>query len=886
MGIVDREASPVRTRCLAYSPALSFRRVQCLFNLKILLILIACLSGPLAFERATADAPPWEIWDNLHRLAEVRPGQRVLLRGSHCPSGCRFDRHSSGDWRYIRVDGDEGVIFEETGAGAITRIWMTMGQGTSQPLDPSVHLRVYIDGADRPVLDMPLPDFFNGSTKPFLPPLVGDRLVSSGGNFSYVPIPYRNGCRVTLVGADEQRIWFQFSHHRLAEPGEVVSFLPDTDLGSWKNLLENSAQDPWQITDGLQGSMTVENELLLAPGDSVGLASFAGPDSLNGLRFRLPETAWPEIELRMVFDGSERVRLPLNDFFAIGHGGSDGTRSLLLGTDAKDSLYSYFPMPFFEHAEISLSSHAAPGSAPVVINSQIRRANRPPSRSSALFGAQRWIDNETPIGVEIPMLSLQGEGKWVGLFADLGSVNTSKRSYLEGDERVYFDDSLHPEVYGTGTEDFYNGGFYFDQGPFRLALHGSPYHHLLENGEDSTAAYRLMLTDGISFSSNLSAGLEGGPTDNISLRAHSVAYYYLRSTAGLWRSDVLDLGDPESRAQHGYAVSGPHENLLLNSFFEGTPAVALQAVGIYRPPGEAHFRLRAVPGAKHLRLRRRMDANFAGQEAEIWADGKLVGRFPPEDLNSDRRWREISIDLLSTTVKRGGEIEFTIKALPRPGITLPGDSLFTAFTYELWTEVSPQLFADGFLPTGVTATDGTFSDRVRLTFNPVAGAAVYRVFRCQSPEGACGLPIGFPKNGVFDDKKALPGQLYYYRVRACTSTICGAFTTADQGHIGIGARPDTPLNIKATDGSYDDRVQLTWTAVGNATVYRVFRCLDTGRTCGSPIGFPKTDIFEDDGGKPGTVYFYRLRACTSTHCSNFSVGDSGYRGPGVSPSTK
>ena len=881
MGMSFKDVRPSEPHCLATAQLFLSQRPTWAFSQRIRLFLVVCIAGLIHSLPAGANTPPWEIWDNLHRLAEIQPGQRVLLRGSRCPSGCRFDRHSEGDWRYIRVDGDEGVIFEETGAGAITRIWMTMGSGTSLPLESSVRIRIYIDGAEQPVVDLPLPDLFNGSTKPFLSPLVGDRLVSSGGNFSYVPIPYRKGCRVTLVGADEQRIWFQFSHHRLSDPGNILSYSAEQDMDEWSSLMGSPGQDPWLLNEGTQGAMTVQDKLVLKPGETADLVSFAGPDSLTALRLWLPEAAWSMIELQMIFDGSERVRLPLSDFFAVGRGGLNGTRSLLLGTAGDGSLYSYFPMPFFERASVSLTNLAAAGSTPIEIDYQVRRANQPPSAASALFGAQRWIDNQTPVGVDIPMLALRGEGKWVGMFADLGSVNTHRRGYLEGDERVYFDDSLHPAVYGTGTEDFYNGGFYFDQGPFRLALHGSPYHHMLENGEDATAAYRLMLTDGINFASNLSAGMEGGPTGNLSLRTRTIAYYYLRSTAGLWKSDVLDLGDPDSRKQHDFSISGPHANGILDGLFEGMPAVALRAIGAYRPPGEARFTLSAVPGSRHLRLRRRFDANIPGQEAEIWADGKLVGRFPPEDQNSARRWRETAIDLAPLIVKHNGEIEFTVKALAWPGES----ELFSAFTYELWSEVPPQLFADGFQPTGLTATDGTFSDRVRLTFDPVAGAVVYRVFRCQAAEGACGAPIGFPKTGVFDDKKALPGQAYYYRVRACTTTSCGDFSMADQGYIGLGVRPDAATGLRATDGTYTDRVQLTWTTVQNAIMYRVFRCLTNGRTCGSPIGFTKSDFFEDTRAKPGRVYFYRLKACTTANCSNFSVLDTGYRS-GSSPVTK
>ncbi len=156
-----------------------------------------------------------------------------------------------------------------------------------------MRIRIYIDGAEQPIVDLPLPELFSGTTKPFLSPLVGDREVSSGGNFSYLPIPYRKGCRVTLVGANEQRIWYQFSHHRLADPGEVVSFSGDSDLTGWTSLLKNSGQDPWLLDGEPPQSMTVEDKLVLTPGESVSLASFAGPDSLTGLRFWLPETAWP-----------------------------------------------------------------------------------------------------------------------------------------------------------------------------------------------------------------------------------------------------------------------------------------------------------------------------------------------------------------------------------------------------------------------------------------------------------------------------------------------------------------------------------------------------------------------------------------------------------------
>ncbi len=87
----------------------------------------------------------------------------MLLRGSRCPSGCRYDRSSAGGTRFLREDGDEQVLFEEVGPGAITRIWMTTGWGYSEDLDPSIRIRIRLDGESAPRVDLPLPVLFSGA---------------------------------------------------------------------------------------------------------------------------------------------------------------------------------------------------------------------------------------------------------------------------------------------------------------------------------------------------------------------------------------------------------------------------------------------------------------------------------------------------------------------------------------------------------------------------------------------------------------------------------------------------------------------------------------------------------------------------------------------------
>jgi hypothetical protein len=640
---------------------------------------LAALGGPAA-------AAPWEVWRDLRTIAALPPRDQVLLRSSYCPGGCRFDRHSAGDSRFLYLDGEEGVIFDEPGAGAVTRIWATMGSGTSEPLDPAIRVRIYVDGQTTPVVDLPLPALFDGSTAPFLPPLVADRLVSSGGNVSYVPIPYRRGCRIALIGAEQKRIWFQIGFHRLAESDGVESFTGSEDLAAWAALLDTLGADPWPLAEaGLaERASTIAESLVLAPGEAAAVASLPGPDLLTALRVRAAPSALASVEIRLAFDGEERVRMPLADFFAVGRAGMARTRSLFFGLDDEGFLYAYPPMPFFAAAEISLTHLGAPEAAPVALVVEVRRDGRAPPAGSGIFGAELRVNDPTTAGVDAALLALEGHGKWFGLFAELGSVGTRSRQYLEGDERVYLDGSPHPAVYGTGVEDFFNGGFYFDRGPFLRALHGSPYHlgPAEAGGEDVTAAYRWMPTDAITFASALSAGLESGPSGSLPMRARTVAYYYLRPESRLETADVLDLGDAASRAAHAYEVEGTHDFVLVDSFFEGEPPVAHRATSVERPPGVETFRLRPKPGDTLLRLRRRFDASFAGQSAEISAGGAVVARFPVTFPNPLRRWQEIEVDLPAAVAPGdAGEVAFEVTALPGPG-DLPAGT-FTAGTYEL-----------------------------------------------------------------------------------------------------------------------------------------------------------------------------------------------------------
>ena len=624
---------------------------------------------PWILAAVTAPPPvvPWEIGRDLARLAVVTPGHQVLLRSSHCQSGCRYDRTDAGDPRFLRIEGDEQVVFEETGPGAIVRIWMTQ----QAALDPDIRLRVRVDGETTPRVDLPIADLFGGRHPPFVAPLVADRQRSSGGYVSYVPLPYRKGCKVSLVGALDRRLWFQFTFHRLESGAGVTSFRGNEDLGGLTSLVGTDGADPW----GPDAGTFEQRRTSLDPGEDEVLRAYETPGTLTGLRLRVPPAAWSTTRLRLVFDDRMSVDLPLEDFF--GATPAPGMRSALLGRDDGDILYAWLPLPFWRSAVVRLYNG---GDEVVTAWYEVRRRPGPPLPGSLPLFAQARRTAETPVGIDVPLLGARGRGRWVGLFADLQSVGGDGGEYLEGDERVYLDGSPHPAIYGTGVEDLFGGGFYFDQGPFRLPTHGAPSQEALPDGEHRTSMYRLFLTDAIPFAAGSRAGLEGGPTANLAMRARRVAWFYADAEPSLVRRAVLDVGDADSRRRAGYEVDGREVCAERSGSFEGEPERMLAYVSCARSAAASRFTFEVPPAPARLRLRRRFEATAGEQKAYVFMNGVPVGVFPPVEPNAFRSLREIDLDLPATAAGAGGRRRFTI---------VPADGLpFTEVLWELWT--SPQ----------------------------------------------------------------------------------------------------------------------------------------------------------------------------------------------------
>jgi fibronectin type 3 domain-containing protein len=179
-------------------------------------------------------------------------------------------------------------------------------------------------------------------------------------------------------------------------------------------------------------------------------------------------------------------------------------------------------------------------------------------------------------------------------------------------------------------------------------------------------------------------------------------------------------------------------------------------------------------------------------------------------------------------------------------------------------------------PIGTNASDGTFAFKIRITWNAVSGATSYDVYRCQT---CCDtkIKIGSATATTFDDTD-VPLHSYYYWVKANNAISISEFSLPDTGYTML--RPDTPNGLSASDGTYLNKVLVTWNQTPTASSYEVYRSSWSGSTK-TLIGTATTNNFYDTDLECSTCcvdsFVYSVIAVNEAGKSyDFSNEDSGY----------
>lgn len=264
------------------------------------------------------------------------------------------------------------------------------------------------------------------------------------------------------------------------------------------------------------------------------------------------------VTITMAFDNRKTVtRVPIGSFF--GTSLSKATvRSLLLSVDAtraNGAFTSYFPMPMVWNATITVENHSNLPISPAISFAfqPSRELSSGRGKEWGYFSTQHNRGPTAP-GHVWPVLSANGPGIAYGLTHTLCSTTSpSDTNMVEGDFQAYVNRTSPPPknpinsttaiMLGTGTEDFYESGWFFSDAsygrypgdkpmPYNMPLTGLAGKSESPNGSGRKSLcldmHRLLLADSIAFGhEGVSLNFEHGGVDNDAKATfETTAFYY------------------------------------------------------------------------------------------------------------------------------------------------------------------------------------------------------------------------------------------------------------------------------------------------------------------------------------------------------------------------
>ncbi len=185
-------------------------------------------------------------------------------------------------------------------------------------------------------------------------------------------------------------------------------------------------------------------------------------------------------------------------------------------------------------------------------------------------------------------------------------------------------------------------------------------------------------------------------------------------------------------------------------------------------------------------------------------------------------------------------------------------------------------------PTDLTATRGTETRAVRLSWTAASGADAYAIYRSATDSSANATYLGVAEATKYSDTSAVPGRDYRYFIKARNSSGTGPFSEGASGWRALSA----PADVAASDGTSLDGVSVSWSAAEGAARYRVSRADSIEGDFAPVSSWIEATEFFDDTAVAGVKYWYSVIAATDASGSRASergVPDDGFRAIPILP---
>ena len=419
---------------------------------------------------------------NMFRLADFpSPYYKTIQFSSYdhrstVPDGEHWFKNSDGFGRepepnfesVIKAPDSDGIgeylLCDVEGPGVIVRVWTAAIRGT---------IRMYLDGSEEPVLDVPADDFLRRPYSCFAGDADAVKDILEGTfyqcNAAYCPIPFVKRCRIVWTGNVRQIHFYQVQFRLYEKDAKVATFQPG-DLKTYENEIRHTAAvmaNPdvaWEYTSTASPESF---DISIESGAFKEALVLEGPGAIERLSVLLDakdtDLALRQTIMHITCDSSKwgRVQSPVGDFFGAAPGINPYT-SVPFTVSPDGNMTCRYVMPYAKNIRIVFENL---GGQTVAVSGEALPADYTWNDETSMHFRARWrIDHGLvgPLGAvqDMPYLIANGRGVYVG-----SSVYVYNRNEVpspggswwgEGDEKIFIDDDMTPSTFGTGSEDYYN----------------------------------------------------------------------------------------------------------------------------------------------------------------------------------------------------------------------------------------------------------------------------------------------------------------------------------------------------------------------------------------------------------------------------------------------
>lgn len=612
-------------------------------------------------------------WDQLPRQTV---GMRAYMRSTYDRTGNNRRADAS---HYLYQESDTfNVALDVTNPGILYFIRTNHFHGSPWHYE--------VDGIDFIVKETATDDPVDAKTKyrhtTFIPenlfpnPLTWTWAITKGADLMWVPIPFKESLRLaysrTLYGTG------YYIYHSFPQGVDYLS----RPIKSWDktepdqkvlDLINKSGSDLCASLTGLN----VENKSFnLHPFEKTNLANITGKATIRALQFRIPrdqaiDFGKNRLTIRWDHRWHQSMDVPLDLFFGTGHFYNPENKEFLVKGFPLNVRYDesyvylscYWPMPFFQNAEIDLEERS--GKNYNDIEFTVKTIPHQESPATLNYFHATYSDHPYPAqGKDLTFLdtdNVEVGGPWSGKFVGMSWIfsHDGVLRTLEGDPRFFFDDSKTPQAWGTGSEEWGGGGDYWGGLNMTIPFAGHPVGKRADKADDPkdliNSAYRFLIADYFPFGKRAIINLEHGGQNTEAEHYEGVVYWYGSPFASLKLSDEINVCHPQSALIHKYQsptagapyelvsryelgpdtdvssgfVNNGNENKNISSLLYF--AAESDSVRVMR--GTTTFEVSLESNNLGVLLRRKFDYQYPNQRARVFV----------RDAEKDEEWKDAGI---------------------------------------------------------------------------------------------------------------------------------------------------------------------------------------------------------------------------------------------------